>query len=157
MHARTSLPQQVTEKPPLAPAGAPVFLTGTGVKPFSQGDPFPKCRCVESSRDMADGTIHSSHLTSWPTVPLEPLVCFGLHCRFSNPGSWTMVLGRGGLLTSWPIRSKLSRKYFTDSPCCKEKQSELRLARRSQSNRWKDGTGAQSGQGCSAVQQESSV
>lgn len=26
----------------------------------------------------------------------------------------------GGVLTSWPIRSKLSKKYFTDSPCAGE-------------------------------------
>lgn len=29
----------------------------------------------------------------------------------------SQALGMGVSLTSWPIRSKLSRKYFTDSPC----------------------------------------
>jgi hypothetical protein len=69
--------------PPLALARAPVFLTGTGGKPFSQGNFSPKHRCVESSRDLADGTIHRNYVTAGP---LEPLVCFGLHIQFSNLG-----------------------------------------------------------------------
>ena len=35
----------------------------------------------------------------------------------------SQALGVGDSLTSWPIRSKLSRKYFTDSPCHGEKKS----------------------------------
>lgn len=39
----------------------------------------------------------------------------------------SQALGEGDSLTSWPIRSKLSRKYFTDSPCRGEKKSRFSL------------------------------
>lgn len=51
-----------------------------------------------------------------PRSPGRVAGCFGRTQTLCD------VLGRGGgrVLTSWPIRSKLSRKYFTDSPCAGE-------------------------------------
>lgn len=64
-------------------------------------------------------TLHKKHYSDWLSFQVSRYLC--LYCMVIYHEELALLNNAAlSWLTSWPIRSKLSRKYFTDSLCKKK-------------------------------------